>query len=51
MSNECVPIPPDLPGECVLYKYGKWVRTNVFEIKMHIGRQLGHIDKNEAHDS
>ena len=32
-----------------VYKYAKWVRTDVFEIKMHI--QLGHIDKNEAHDS
>ena len=28
-----------------VYKYAKWVRTDVFEIKMHIVRQLGHIDK------
>ena len=35
-----------------VYKYAKWVRTEVFEIKMHIVRQLGHIDKkNEAYDS
>ena len=34
-----------------VYKCAKWVRTNVFEIKMHIVRQLSHIDKNEVHAS
>ena len=34
-----------------VYKYTKWVRTNVFEIKMHIVRQLGHIDKKTRCDS
>ena len=47
--NECVPIPPDHHGECV--QLAKWVRTNVFEIEMHIVRQLGHIDKNKTCDS
>ena len=49
IPNEYVPIPPNLTGECVQIR--EVSVHNVLEIKMHIVRQLGHIDKNKAHNS